>query len=447
MRPLAAILAGRRKKLPLGLYWSACTHCPNDAWTQPRKCTPQSNGRRRAIPTGNRGVPLWGIIRSAWCFPACWGIPLCQGFAIPKGPAPAHTACCACLPGETLHGETGAFSRARGLSALRGIFRRVGVSPFAEGSPSRRAPPQPALYVVPAFPARRSMGKPGGIPMWGHYPLYAVFPGVLGYLPVPRVRHPEGLRRNQHYMLCLSSRHDTPQKTGAFPRAGTIRSAWCFPACWGIPLCQGFAIPKGPAPAHTACCACLPGETLHGETGAFSRARGLSALRGISRHVGVSPFAEGSPSRRAPPQPALYVVSVVPARRSMGKPGHSLVRGLSALRGISRRVGYPLLPRVHPPKRLRRSPRCISHLPSRRDAAQIRLHRHIKRGGRLPSRRAASTGKLRLSAHAGFAPGRSAPARAVYRAYYPGPSQSACAQTVCVGVGILPPGGARFSDG
>ena len=221
MRPLAAILAGRRKKLPLSLYWSAYTHCPNDVWTQPRKCTPQSNGRRRAMPTGNRGVPLWGIIRSAWCFPACWGIPLCQGFAIPKGPAPAHTACCACLPGETLHGETGAFSRARGLSALRGIFRRVGVSPFAEGSPSRRAPPQPALYVV----------------------------------------------------------------------------------------------------------------------------------------------------------------SAVPARRSMGKPGHSLVRGLSALRGISRRVGYPLLPRVHPPKRLRRSPRCISHLPSRRDAAQIRLHRHIKRGG------------------------------------------------------------------
>ena len=191
MRPLAAILAGRRKKLPLSLYWSAYTHCPNDVWTQPRKCTPQSNGRRRAMPTGNRGVPLWGIIRSAWCFPACWGIPLCQGFAIPKGPAPAHTACCACLPGETLHGETGAFSRARGLSALR---------------------------------------------------------------------------------------------------------------------------------------------------------------------------------------------------------------------GISRRVGYPLLPRVHPPKRLRRSPRCISHLPSRRDAAQIRLHRHIKRGGRLPSRRAASTGKLRLSAHVGFAP-------------------------------------------
>ena len=193
---------------------------------------------RRDAPWGNRGVlSCPGIIRSAWYFPTCWGIPLCRGFAIPKGSAAASAVCRTCRPGETLHGET------------------------------------------------------GGIPMWGHYPLYAVFPGVLGYLPVPRVRHPEGLRRNQHYMLCLSSRHDTPQKTGAFPRAGTIRSAWYFPACW------------------------------------------------------VSSFAESSPSRKAPPQPALHIASAVPARRCTDTFASAHKTGAAAVsaRRIYRKPGLPAM--------------------------------------------------------------------------------------------------------
>ena len=54
------------------------------------------------------------------------------------------------------------------------------------------------------------MGKPGRSLVSGDYPLCVVFPVVLRHPPLPRVRHPEGLRRSQRCMLCLPFRRDTP---------------------------------------------------------------------------------------------------------------------------------------------------------------------------------------------------------------------------------------------
>ncbi len=191
---------------------------------------------RRDAPWGNRGVlSCPGIIRSAWYFPTCWGIPLCRGFAIPKGSAAASAVCCVCRSGATRHRRPG-HSLVRGLSALRGVSRRVGVSPCAKDSPSRRVP--------------------------------------------------SALR-------CMSSRRAAPylRETGVFPCAGTIRSAWYFPACW------------------------------------------------------VSSFAEGSPSRKASPQPALHIASAVPARRCTDTFASAHKTGAAAVsaRRIYRKPGLPAM--------------------------------------------------------------------------------------------------------
>ena len=213
------------------------------------------------------------------------------------------------------------------------------------------------------------MGKPGRSLVPGDYPLCVVFPDVLGYPPLPRVRHPEGPCRSPRCMPHLPSRRDAPWgNRGDSHVGGIIRSTRCSLACWGISLCRGFAIPKGSAATSTICCVCRPGTTRHRRPG-HSLVRGLSALRGVSRRVGASPCAKGSPSRRALPRPTLHVVPAFPARLSMGKPGRSLVPGDYPLCVVfPDMLGYPPLPRIRHPERPCRSPRCMLCLPSRRDA-------------------------------------------------------------------------------